>query len=901
MFKIRWSTVVFAVAAGWVAGNLAWAKDKDERHKGHTPAHRAQHTAPQRTPAAAPVHVPAQAVAKPIQQIHVNQSAPQRQPQHTPRVHVPHQQQQQVQAVQAPQVQQPRLQVPRGNSQIQLTQQQGTPKTHVPGKVHVPQNTPQPVNPPKIQIPNNVPNAGGSSAPGLGVQPQPKVILPPPGAGQQGAGVHHGGSHQPGTNKLPQFNPNQTGKPTLPNPPGNSNVIPNSPALNTTPQREPRHQPGRTEVPGLKHNPNTNIPGAAGSQPGLGNLPGNTQPGNATPGNTNLVPNNPTLKTIPQHEPRHQPGRTEVPGLKHNPNSNIPGATGSQPGLGNLPGNTQPGNTTPGNTNLVPNNPTLKTIPQHELRHQPGRTEVPGLKHNPNSNIPGASGFQPGVGNLPGNTDAGNKGHFRNEHLPMKVETPIAGVQKHTIPLNIPKNGHTIPWTTKDLGGAKLRDPGSGRNQDQLQFLMRSRDHQELRHNLENLKHSPEFQKNPQLAHLNIDKISGLHQERLQHGQSFDHWRHANVGQQLNLDRQFQLQRHGDLTRQMNFTTNIINTGGWQHRQHGAVAASFTTSSFSVWYAGGGCYPRHCWYPRWSPWVSWCWWDTCVPFYDPRPIYCRPIVYQPCQPWVYYEYPAWQPLPVVACGTWVDVAPVAVPAGMDLQMLAVRFVDNGHPEQNLGPRYRVWVRNNSPVQITAPFSVLALAGNDLSPSADLPQAGVVIPTMDIGEIRPVDLRLPLAANRLGLTPEGHRVPFNYLHVLVDSHQQVGEIDETNNGSVVSRTDILPVDPAAFSTDLTAASPGATLTIAGEGFGPEPGRVLVSVGGQQTEALIQGWYDLGIRFTVPGYNLTGTVDADILVVRGDGAVSNPLDLDLAPQGLIGAPEDIPGAPIPDAPQ
>ncbi|MBS0207030.1 MAG: hypothetical protein JSS49_29490 [Planctomycetes bacterium] len=784
MFRIR-SSIIVCAAAVWALGNLASAKDKDH---GHAPAHKPHHTAPQQAPAhkpAAPAHVPAQSVVHPVQRTHVNP------PQDPPRIHVqPQKLQVQPSQVHSVQIQPERVQpkLLQGTSQIQLTQQHGSSKTHTPGKGHVPQNTTpqhQPANPPRIHLPpHNSTNSGGLSTPGLGFQLQPKIVLPQHGTGQHGVGGQHGSGLQvgPGTNKLPQFNPQQHGN-----------------------------------LPGLSGNPNPK--GSSGS--------------------TTLVPNTPNLKTQPQHDFRHTPGRTDVPGLKHNINTGIPGL-GNQVGAAN------------------------------------------------------------GLGNLPGST-TGNHGQIRHEHLPMKVDTPIAGVQKHTIPLNIPKNGHATPLNTGNPAGANLKGSGIARNQDQLQFLLHSRDHQELRHNLEHLKQSPEFHKNPQLAHLNIDKISGLHQERLQHNQVFEHWRHTNVGQQLNLDRQFQLQRHGDLTRQMNFTTNIINSGGWQHRQHGAVAASFTSSSFSVWYAGGGCYPRHCWYPRWSPWVSWCWWDTCVPFYDPRPIYCRPIVYQPCQPWVYYNYPVWQPLPVVACGTWVDVTPVVVPAGLDLQLLAVRFVDNGHPEQNLGPRYRAWIRNNSQVQITAPFSVLALASNDPTPSADLPQAGVVIPTMDIGEIKPVDIRLPLAANRLGVTPEGHRVPFNYLHVLVDSHQQIAEFDETNNGSVVSRTDILPVDPAAFSTDQTASSPGATLTIAGEGFGPEPGRVLVSVGGQQTEALIQGWYDLGIRFTVPNYNLTGAVDADILVVRGDGAVSNPLDLELAPQGLIGPPEEFPGAPIPDAPQ
>ena len=72
-------------------------------------------------------------------------------------------------------------------------------------------------------------------------------------------------------------------------------------------------------------------------------------------------------------------------------------------------------------------------------------------------------------------------------------------------------------------------------------------------------------------------------------------------------------------------------------------------------------------------------------------------------------------------------------------------------------------------------------------------------------------------------------------------------------------------------------------------------------GQNTEALIQGWYDLGIRFTVPTYMLTGTVEAEVLVVRGDGAVSNPLDIQLAPQTLLGPATDIPLAPLPKPPQ
>ncbi len=465
------------------------------------------------------------------------------------------------------------------------------------------------------------------------------------------------------------------------------------------------------------------------------------------------------------------------------------------------------------------------------------------------------------------------------------------------LPLGTDDKQKTPPVDILPLGTDK--DKKDGRN---TATLMQFRERDNMRHELNKLKASPDLQAQLGLKHVSLDKVSGVHQERLAKHENFQHWQQSNVGQRLALKQQFELQRQGDLSRRMNLSNNLLNAGGWaQHRHHGVIAAGFTSSAFSVWYAGGGCYPTHAWCPAWSPWVDWSYWGTCPILYDPRPYYCIPIVYDPCVPWVYYDYPVWSPLPVVSCGTWIDVSPVVVTAGQDVQLLAVRFVDNGHSEQNLGSRYRVWVRNNSPVQILAPFSVQLLASNELTPTVELPQSGIVIPSMDIGETQVLDIRLPLAANRLGTTPEGHRVPFTYLHVLVDSHQQLPETFEDNNGSVLARKDILPVDPAAFSTDLTASTPEGLLTVAGEGFGPEPGQVIVSVYGQQVQAEIHGWYDLGIRFEVPNFELTQPVDAEVLVVRGDSAVSNPLTVRLAPRELIEEAATFPELPIPDPPQ
>jgi len=140
------------------------------------------------------------------------------------------------------------------------------------------------------------------------------------------------------------------------------------------------------------------------------------------------------------------------------------------------------------------------------------------------------------------------------------------------------------------------------------------------------------------------------------------------------------------------------------------------------------------------------------------------------------------------------------------------------------------------------------------------------------------------------------MPFSHLHILVDSHRDLAENNEANNGAVLDRGTIFPVDPAGFSTDVTAASPGSMVSLAGEGFGPEPGQLLVTVNGQTQAAEVAGWYDLGVYFKVPDFNLAQSTDAQIIVVRGDSAVSNPIELDLAPQGWLQEAQ-LPPAPVP----
>jgi hypothetical protein len=258
---------------------------------------------------------------------------------------------------------------------------------------------------------------------------------------------------------------------------------------------------------------------------------------------------------------------------------------------------------------------------------------------------------------------------------------------------------------------------------------------------------------------------------------------------------------------------------------------------------------------------------------------------------VVYDYPVWDSLYADASGTWVDVPEVAVaPAAYDLQLLAVRFVDAGHPDERLGPRFRVWFRNNSTRDVVVPFNVTIIASNDESLSRDLPQAGVRVDSIAAGETQSVDLRLDWKVYDMGRDAEGNPAPFAKLHAIVDSHSEIAETSEDNNGAMLDRGAILPVDPAAFSTDVDTVTEGGMVSVAGEGFGPEPGRVLVYVGDRELDAEIHGWYDLGVRIKMPLVPLAAATDAEIVVVRGDTAAANPLKVRLAPRGaeLLPAP-------------
>jgi hypothetical protein len=393
------------------------------------------------------------------------------------------------------------------------------------------------------------------------------------------------------------------------------------------------------------------------------------------------------------------------------------------------------------------------------------------------------------------------------------------------------------------------------------------------------------------------DRVKGGH---------YSHVLHGSVARKLDFARQYDYHRAGDVARRLHLHNRIHDYGNWRRDcHHGLISHSYTSFHFGHRYCGPRYYPHRVWWPHWSTWVNWSWWDHCHPICDPRPVYCRPIVYDPCLPITVYSYPTtWEPLYGTTSGTWVDAPEVPVAAkSFDLQLIAVRFVDAGHPEKKLGPRFRVWFRNNSPQDIVTPFNVSVIAANDDTLSADLPQAGLRVESIKANETQSVDLRLEWEVYDMGRDAEGNPAPFARLHAWVDSHGEISETSDTNNGIVLSRDEILPVDPAAFSTDADTVVAGELISIAGEGLGPEPGQVLVYVKDLELEAEIQGWYDLGVRAKMPSLPLAAMTEVEVVVVRGDGAATNPLKVNLAPVGteLLPAPAPAPAMPPAPAPE
>ena len=163
----------------------------------------------------------------------------------------------------------------------------------------------------------------------------------------------------------------------------------------------------------------------------------------------------------------------------------------------------------------------------------------------------------------------------------------------------------------------------------------------------------------------------------------------------------------------------------------------------------------HCWFPIWT-YPSYC--------YDTTVVVERPV---------FIETPV----------------PVATP--VDLELVNVQFGDVGDPASGLGPRYRITVRNASPT-LVGQFKVVAVAVAGNQPSPEAPPVVAVLDSLKPGEVRSLDIRLPVGALTLAHDAAGNVGPFTQLGVAIDADNQIAESNEANNSTILDRQQIPPI-------------------------------------------------------------------------------------------------------------
>jgi hypothetical protein len=161
----------------------------------------------------------------------------------------------------------------------------------------------------------------------------------------------------------------------------------------------------------------------------------------------------------------------------------------------------------------------------------------------------------------------------------------------------------------------------------------------------------------------------------------------------------------------------------------------------------------------------------------------------------------------------VSFAPVGFlppPPFGDLELLDVEMVSDA---AELGPLYRVTIKNNSPMPVFGfRVSLIAVLG---ALDRSSPVVTAEIKEIAAGGIAHLDIQMPIAVMTLG--PETKRVPFETLIASIDSFNELLEVNELNNVATVIRSEIDLIETAAATqttTTVTAEAGAAAPAAAG---------------------------------------------------------------------------------------
>ncbi|MDX1961795.1 MAG: CARDB domain-containing protein [Pirellulales bacterium] len=224
-------------------------------------------------------------------------------------------------------------------------------------------------------------------------------------------------------------------------------------------------------------------------------------------------------------------------------------------------------------------------------------------------------------------------------------------------------------------------------------------------------------------------------------------------------------------------------------------------------------YGHHCHFPWWFGWGG----IHCQPYPYPYPCPTYPV-YPICPPGntVVIENPAIidagvPAAPVVNVETnvidnSVEQAPEAPTATTDpalgkadLTLQEVRLLEAGDLNKNVGPLVAVTVANTGDIAATK-FSVAVYASLQKEPSPQMLANGTELNELLAGEIKTVEIRLPVEA--LALPGDGQTPPqaYEHLFVVADVRNEVIETDEADNLLPASKASLL-LQPVKVGVDV----------------------------------------------------------------------------------------------------
>jgi len=239
-------------------------------------------------------------------------------------------------------------------------------------------------------------------------------------------------------------------------------------------------------------------------------------------------------------------------------------------------------------------------------------------------------------------------------------------------------------------------------------------------------------------------------------------------------------------------------------------------------------------------------------------------------------------------------AKVAAPAKAPqapLELIDVRLIDIGNVELGEGPRFRVLVKNPSAAKLQSSLEVMISAGISDAFSPELPTAVGAIEPLAPGQVVPVELRLPVESMAMIYPGRKEPFPFSTLFVLVGGPKNMLGSSSITKLKVLPLGDVKLADLAISPLPSRAVPVGLPLELRGEGFGPQVGKVQLTVDGVKIDLDVLGWSELGIAVQMPKLSLTQPKNVQLQVLRADGQPAKPMAL-TAVLPTEGAVEEVP---------